>query len=219
MPQERPSARIAFGVIRSVSVGGDEVEALEESLVPGTYVERYGRVWRMGRWRREDDAIFGRIGFEEEPGVTELWNEDKNDFEEQALPSGVTSPFVIRTADSSVASKERASTHVEERERREEHDSRDRPPDRALQGSTASTAGASHRRLRPRGAERCLVHDPGAELRQLSRLVNSGKCVPLGAARSGAHDRPGRQQGKAPRPDSCRCYETERGRTPILRPK
>jgi hypothetical protein len=32
-------------------------------------------------------------------------------------------------------------------------------------------------------------------------------------------DRPGRQQGNAPRPDSCRCYETERGRTPILRPK
>jgi hypothetical protein len=50
----------------------------------------------------------------------------------------------------SVASKERASKHIE-RERREEHDSRDRPPDRALQGSTASTAGASHRRLRSRG--------------------------------------------------------------------
>ena len=51
---------------------------------------------------------------------------------------------------------------------------------------------------------------PFWQRRKLSKLSNVGKCVPEGAGLSGAHDRPGRQQGKAPRPDSCRCYVTGR---------
>jgi hypothetical protein len=81
----------------------DPVDALARSLVPGTSVERYGRTWRMGRWRWDDSAIVGRIGFEEEPGVTELWNREVSDFEERALPSGVTSPFAIQAPDLRVA--------------------------------------------------------------------------------------------------------------------
>ena len=71
--------------------------------MPGTAVRRYGRLWRLGQWRYDDDAIVGRIGFEAEPGVTELWSEERNDFVDTAVPTGVTSPFAIRPADFRVA--------------------------------------------------------------------------------------------------------------------
>jgi hypothetical protein len=82
---------------------GEPLEALRASLIPGTVVERYGRPWRLGRWSEEDGVILGRIGFEDEPGVTEIWSDELKDFREQMLPAGVTSPFAIRVKDLQIA--------------------------------------------------------------------------------------------------------------------
>lgn len=101
-------ARISFAVIRLLSPAEDAFDALQQSMVPGTVAERYGRSWRMGQWTAVDGALFGRIGFEAPGGIAEVWNEDINDFEEQALPGGTTSPFAV-TADLRVAFQLRGS--------------------------------------------------------------------------------------------------------------
>jgi hypothetical protein len=53
----------------------------------------------MGQAREGDGFLYGRIGFEAEGGVTEVWDPVRLDFAEVAIPSGVTSPFVLRLAD------------------------------------------------------------------------------------------------------------------------
>lgn len=48
----------------------------------------------MGQSHEEEGYLFGRIGFQA-AGVTELWNEETNDFEEAQLPAGTTAPFLL----------------------------------------------------------------------------------------------------------------------------
>lgn len=75
---------------------------LEESLVPGTMVLRYGRIWRMGQWHRDGRWIVGRIGFEQE-GQAELWDDERKDFVERALMLAQTVPFAIDVTNMRVA--------------------------------------------------------------------------------------------------------------------
>lgn len=75
------------GVVRSVEAG----------LKAGTAVIRYGRIWRLGQWRWQSErrSLTGRIGYEREGELTELWDFERNDFVEARLPEGVTAPFVV----------------------------------------------------------------------------------------------------------------------------
>lgn len=96
LPFRVPTGRIAFATIEALTLVGatDPAGALEQALVVGTRVERHGRVWRMGQWRHEGEAIVGRIGYESS-ATAELWDEEINDFQETSRPLALTSPFAI----------------------------------------------------------------------------------------------------------------------------
>lgn len=89
-------ARVAFA--RIAFKGGQEplsfVDALQESLKPGTEVQRYGRLWRMARYVRKDDFFLGRIGFEH-GGETETWDPETMDFVEATRRDGRSTPFAL----------------------------------------------------------------------------------------------------------------------------
>jgi hypothetical protein len=90
------TGRIAFATIEPMTLTASTVpaEALERALVPGTQIERHGRVWYMGQHRREGASIIGRIGFQTSD-FAEVWDADRKDFAEEQLLSGLTSPFAI----------------------------------------------------------------------------------------------------------------------------
>ena len=89
------SGRISFASLEIETLHGDPAQTLRDSMVPGTPVTRYERDWRMGQWRQEGRYVFGRIGFQRPGGVAELWDESINDFREQVIPAGQTSPFAV----------------------------------------------------------------------------------------------------------------------------
>lgn len=73
-------------------------------MTPGTAVERYGRLWRMGQWQQRGGSFVGRIGFERLGELTEVWDEKAQDFlPPQRIREGTTSPFAIRLSDLHVA--------------------------------------------------------------------------------------------------------------------
>lgn len=91
-----PTGRVAFAVIEALTLfGGPEFnEALGSALVPGTRIERHNRTWLLGQVRPQGRSIVGRIGFQA-ANVSELWDEEINDFREDMLTGGTTSPFAI----------------------------------------------------------------------------------------------------------------------------
>ncbi len=96
LPFRLPTGRIAFATLEALTLVGATRpgEALEQALVVGTRIERHGRVWRMGQWRHEGQAVVGRIGYES-TATAELWDDEINDFKETSRPLGLTSPFAI----------------------------------------------------------------------------------------------------------------------------
>lgn len=97
MPRRRAQTRAAFAQIdflrgQQPLVGAEA--ALVESLVPGTKVTRYDRVWHMARFSREDGWIHGRIGFER-ADQGPMWNEAEQDFVEATVLQAQAVPFVI----------------------------------------------------------------------------------------------------------------------------
>jgi hypothetical protein len=72
-------------------------------------VTRYGRTWLMGQSRVDGLYLFGRIGFESEGSVTEVWDEDRTDFTQLAIPSGVTAPFLLALTTLKMAFQTRGS--------------------------------------------------------------------------------------------------------------
>lgn len=100
-PAERRSteARVSFGWIEALSLTTSDVgAALRSSVYPGAAHERHRRSWRMGQHSEHDGVLVGRLGFETE-SATEVWNDEKKDFEEKELARGTTSPFAIRLRD------------------------------------------------------------------------------------------------------------------------
>src|SRR5687767_3815114 len=73
-------------------------DAVLQAFVPGTSTTRYNRTWLMGQSRVDGEYLVGRIGFQAEGNVTEIWDKARQDFAEVAIPSGVTSQFVLRMA-------------------------------------------------------------------------------------------------------------------------
>jgi len=88
--------RVAFAIIEALTLfaASDFDKAITESLLPGTRIERHRRTWFMGQVRREGRSIVGRIGFQA-ANVAEVWDEQLNDFREDKLLAGTTSPFAI----------------------------------------------------------------------------------------------------------------------------
>lgn len=87
----------------------DGRELLRAALVPGTSVERYGRVWFMGQVQDDGEVLTGRIGFEADDGVTEVWDPDEKDFRVLEYPTGTTSPFAVRLSDLQMVFQTRGS--------------------------------------------------------------------------------------------------------------
>jgi len=67
---------------------------LSRLLVPGATVERYSRIWHVGKTETDDDVLFGRLGFEGS-GIADLWSDQELDFQETPTPAGVAAPFAI----------------------------------------------------------------------------------------------------------------------------
>ncbi|MGH2970454.1 MAG: hypothetical protein ACRDK0_15535 [Solirubrobacteraceae bacterium] len=104
LPTQPPTGRIAFAQIEALTLAAtmQQEEALEAALVVGTRIERYGRVWRMGPWKREGQAIVGRIGCES-AGINELCDDEAQDFREGTRQLGLMSPFAVNPATLRVA--------------------------------------------------------------------------------------------------------------------
>lgn len=105
------AARVGFATITARTLGAGLAfdDALRAALVPGTAYERHRRRWRMGQVREDGPSIGGRIGFVS-VGVTELFDEDINDFVEAAAPAGVTSPFALDVRNGRIAFQLRGQT-------------------------------------------------------------------------------------------------------------
>lgn len=85
-----------FAVIEALTLFATPAftEALRSALVPGTSIERHGRTWLMGQVREDGRSIVGRIGFQT-ANIAEIWHPELQDFREDMLPAGTTSPFAI----------------------------------------------------------------------------------------------------------------------------
>lgn len=70
---------------------------IREVIRPSARTTRYGREWIIGQVEEANGIITGRIGFQGEPGTAEVWDEERSDFIETAIPSGMTAPFAIDT--------------------------------------------------------------------------------------------------------------------------
>lgn len=69
---------------------------IREAITTGVRVERYGRIWIVGRVSLEEDILFGRIGYQQSVGSTvEVWDDEEQDFAEIAVPAGLATPFAI----------------------------------------------------------------------------------------------------------------------------
>jgi len=103
-------ARVQFARVVAVTLPpANLADALRDAIVPGTSASRYERLWLMGQFEEEDGYLFGRIGFQG-AGTTELWNEQKKDFEEAQFPAGTTSPFALRVGTGELAFQRRPGT-------------------------------------------------------------------------------------------------------------
>lgn len=70
-------------------------EVIQLALARGRRTERYGRTWIVGPTEVHNRVLSGRIGFRGDGGIAELWDEEREDFVEYAMPAGLTAPFAV----------------------------------------------------------------------------------------------------------------------------
>lgn len=70
-------------------------QRVANALSPGSRAESYGREWIVGKTSFRNGVLTGRIGFEKTEGTAEIWDEEKLDFKEVAIPQGLTAPFAV----------------------------------------------------------------------------------------------------------------------------
>lgn len=80
---------------RQESLFGGPAQHVEEVLWGGNRTVRYGRTWIVGPVERSGSVLSGRIGFLGATSVAELWDEERGDFVEHAVPQGLTAPFAV----------------------------------------------------------------------------------------------------------------------------
>jgi hypothetical protein len=85
-------------------------EASTAALIPGTSVERYGRVWHLGQIAREGDVLTGRAGYDARDTRTHVWDPKRNDFVVVRPLLGQTSQFALDLASMRIAFQLRSGT-------------------------------------------------------------------------------------------------------------
>lgn len=93
------SARVLMGQVSPPDLPGVVTleRALREALVTGAYATRFRREWRMGRMTSQGQVIVGRIGYGTDDTV-DIWDEERQDFRQAAVPLGQTSPFALNVS-------------------------------------------------------------------------------------------------------------------------
>lgn len=79
------------------------------AIKPGNRATKYNREWIVGQTEIVDDVLSGRIGFQGEEGLAEIWDDELQDFVPTAVPSGLTAPFAIDLRDFALAVQPRGS--------------------------------------------------------------------------------------------------------------
>lgn len=64
-------------------------------VVPGATVERYRRTWIVGQTEEHLGVLYGRIGYERDPSVFEIYDEEQKDFVGVSIRTGNVTPFAI----------------------------------------------------------------------------------------------------------------------------
>lgn len=70
-------------------------QRVENALSQGSGVERYGRLWRIGRVEKEDNVLVGKLGYISRPKTSEIWDEQKLDFQEFQFKDGSSAIFAV----------------------------------------------------------------------------------------------------------------------------
>jgi hypothetical protein len=78
-------------------------------IAAGQRITRYGREWIVGKTAITDGVLSGRIGYQGPGSVVEIWDEERQDFEDIAVPAGLTAPFAIHLSGLLVALQPRGS--------------------------------------------------------------------------------------------------------------
>jgi hypothetical protein len=97
MPFKKP-ARVFQLVLHppaQMSLFGPFSSDITERISPGARITRYGREWIIGQTEESDGILYGRIGYQGEAGLAEIWDDERKDFVATATPTGLTAPFAI----------------------------------------------------------------------------------------------------------------------------
>ncbi|OFN74225.1 hypothetical protein HMPREF2526_04200 [Corynebacterium sp. HMSC070E08] len=68
---------------------------MENALSQGSGVERYGRIWRVGKVEQEGNVLIGKLGFVNRPKTSEVWDENELDFQEFEFKDGSSATFAV----------------------------------------------------------------------------------------------------------------------------
>jgi hypothetical protein len=98
---QMPTSRIAPATVAFARIGilhdQPPLEGLEAaliaSLVPGTMVERYDRLWRLGPPATEARKLHGKVGYQSAGNLNEIWDDERLDF--VGVPQGQSTPYAI----------------------------------------------------------------------------------------------------------------------------
>lgn len=83
-------------------------QQVELAISPGNRTTRYNRTWIIGQTELNGNVLSGRIGFQGD-GTTDIWDDDRKDFVEIAIPAGTTAPFAINLETLQAAMQARGS--------------------------------------------------------------------------------------------------------------
>ncbi|ERS41840.1 hypothetical protein HMPREF1287_01162 [Corynebacterium sp. KPL1986] len=78
-------------------------QRVENALSQGSGVERYGRLWRIGRVDKIDNVVIGKLGFINRPKTSEIWDEEELDFQEVQFKDGSSATFAVNLDNLSLA--------------------------------------------------------------------------------------------------------------------
>jgi len=67
-------------------------------ITPGESVERYRRTWIVGQTETHGEVLYGRIGYERDASVFEIYDQEKKDFIGVSIRTGTVTPFAINTS-------------------------------------------------------------------------------------------------------------------------
>ncbi|WP_141740736.1 hypothetical protein [Corynebacterium sp. HMSC05D03] len=70
-------------------------QRVANALSQGSGVQRFGRIWRVGKVEQEGSVLIGKLGFVNRPKTSEVWDEDELDFQEVEFKDGSSATFAV----------------------------------------------------------------------------------------------------------------------------